>query len=120
MKRNLLKAAAAAASLFLLGAPTWAQKPVELTFYYPIAVGGPLNKVIDQFATDFEAENPGVKVKPIYAGTYQETLIKSMTAAKSGTPPTMAVLLSGDIFTLIGQGAIVPVSTPLSSVPVMV
>jgi sn-glycerol 3-phosphate transport system substrate-binding protein len=110
MKRNLLKAAAAAASLFLLGAPTWAQKPVELTFYYPIAVGGPLNKVIDQFATDFEAENPGVKVKPIYAGTYQETLIKSMTAAKSGTPPTMAVLLSGDIFTLIGQGAIVPVT----------
>ena len=113
MKRQLLKttiAAVAAATLSLLGAPAWAQKSVEISFYYPIAVGGPLNKVIDQFATDFEAENPGVKVKPIYAGTYQESLVKAMTASKSGQPPTMAVLLSTDMFTLIDQGAIVPVS----------
>jgi sn-glycerol 3-phosphate transport system substrate-binding protein len=110
VRRNLLKAAAAATTLSLLGASAWAQKPVEVTFYYPIAVGGPLNKVIDQFATEFEAENPGVKVKPIYAGTYQESLVKAMTAAKSGQPPTMAVLLSTDMFTLIDQGAIVPVS----------
>lgn len=110
MRRNLLKAAAAATTLCLLGASAWAQKPVEVTFYYPIAVGGPLNKVIDQFATEFEAENPGVKVKPIYAGTYQESLVKAMTAAKSGQPPTMAVLLSTDMFTLIDQGAILPVS----------
>lgn len=109
MRRNLLKAAAAAAALSLLGAPAWAQKTVEVSFYYPIAVGGPLHKVIDQFAADFEAENPNIKVKPIYAGTYQESLVKAMTAAKSGTPPTMAVLLSTDMFTLIDQGAIVPV-----------
>lgn len=109
MRRNLLKAAAAAATLSLLSAPSWAQKTVEVSFYYPIAVGGPLHKVIDQFAADFEAENPNIKVKPIYAGTYQESLVKAMTAAKSGTPPTMAVLLSTDMFTLIDQGAIVPV-----------
>jgi sn-glycerol 3-phosphate transport system substrate-binding protein len=115
MKRLLLKAAAAAATLSMFGAPAWAQKAVELTFYYPIAVGGPLNKVIDQFATDFEAENPGIKVKPIYAGTYQESLVKAMTAAKSGQPPSMAVLLSTDMFTLIDQGAIVPVSDLVSA-----
>lgn len=110
MRRQLLKAGALAASLCTLGAPAWAQKDVEITFYYPIAVGGPLHKVIDQFAADFEAENPTVKVKPVYAGTYQESLVKAMTAAKSGQPPTMAVLLSTDMFTLIDQGAIVPVS----------
>jgi sn-glycerol 3-phosphate transport system substrate-binding protein len=110
MKRHLLKAAVAAATLSFFGAPAWAQKAVEITFYYPIAVGGPLNKVIDQFATDFEAENPGIKVKPIYAGTYQESLVKAMTASKSGQPPSMAVLLSTDMFTLIDQDAIVPVS----------
>lgn len=109
MRRNLLKAAAAAAALSVL-APAWAQKPVEISFYYPIAVGGPLHKVIDQFAADFEAENPGIKVKPVYAGTYQESLVKAMTASKSGQPPTMAVLLSTDMFTLIDQGAIAPVS----------
>ena len=110
MRRHLLKAAAAAATLSLLAAPAWSQKTVEITFNYPIAVGGPLHKVIDQFAADFEAENPNIKVKPIYAGTYQESLVKSMTAFKSGQPPTMVVLLSTDMFTLMDQGAIVPVS----------
>lgn len=110
MRRNLLKAAAAAAALSVLTMPAWAQKPVEVSFYYPIAVGGPLHKVIEQFATDFEAENPNIKVKPVYSGTYQESLIKAMTASKSGQPPTMAVLLSTDMFTLIDQGAISPVS----------
>ena len=110
MKRNLLKAVAAAATLCVLVVPAWAQKTVEVSFYYPIAVGGPLHKVIDQFAADFEAENPTIKVKPVYSGTYQESLIKAMTAAKSGQPPTMAVLLSTDMFTLIDQGAISPVS----------
>lgn len=110
MRRHLLKAAAAAATLSLLAAPAWSQKTVEITFNYPIAVGGPLHKVIDQFAADFEAENPNIKVKPIYSGTYQESLVKSMTAFKSGQPPTMAVLLSTDMFTLMDQGAIIPVS----------
>lgn len=108
MRRQFLKSAAAAASLALVGASAWAQAPVEISFNYPIAVGGPLHKVIDQFAADFEAQNPGVKVKPIYSGTYQESLVKSLTAFKSGQPPTMAVLLSTDTFTLMDQGAIVP------------
>lgn len=110
MKRNFLKATVAAAALSLLGVSAWAQKTTEISFYYPIAVGGPLGKVIDQFAADFEAENPTIKVKPVYAGTYQESLVKALTAAKSGQPPTMAVLLSTDMFTLIDQGAIATVS----------
>jgi sn-glycerol 3-phosphate transport system substrate-binding protein len=80
----------------------------EVTFYYPVAVGGPITKTIDQMSADFEKENPGIKVKPIYAGTYQETIVKSLTAHKSGTPPTTAILLSTDMFTLIDEDAIVP------------
>src|SRR5690606_10916554 len=86
-----------------------AQKPVELDFYYPVAVGGPVTKIIDQMAADFEKENPGIKVKPIYAGTYQESIVKALTAHKSGKPPHLAVLLSTDMFTLIDEDAIVPV-----------
>jgi sn-glycerol 3-phosphate transport system substrate-binding protein len=80
----------------------------EITFYYPIAVGGPITKIVDQMAADFEKENPGIKVKPVYAGTYQETIVKALTAHKAGTPPTTAVLLSTDMFTLIDEDAIVP------------
>ena len=89
-------------------APAAAQAPVELAFYYPVAVGGPVTKIIDGLAADFEKENPGIRVKPIYAGTYQETIVKVLTALKSGEPPQMSVLLSTDMFTLIDEDAIVP------------
>ncbi|MCD6674266.1 MAG: ABC transporter substrate-binding protein [Burkholderiaceae bacterium] len=86
-----------------------AQKPVALTFYYPVAVGGPVTKTIDQMAADFEKENPSIRIKPVYAGTYQESIVKALTAFKSGQPPHLAVLLSTDMFTLIDEGAIVPI-----------
>ena len=93
------------AALALAVLPATAQ---EISFYFPVAVGGPITKIIDGFAADFEKENPGIKVKPIYSGTYQETIAKALTAHKSGTPPVMCVLLSTDMFTLIDEDAIVP------------
>ena len=36
-----------------------------MNFYYPVAVGGPVTKTIDQMAADFGKENPDVKVIPI-------------------------------------------------------
>ncbi|HEX7784722.1 MAG TPA: extracellular solute-binding protein, partial [Methylomirabilota bacterium] len=89
-------------------APAAAQAPVEVAFYYPVAVGGPVTRIIDGLAADFEKDNPGIRVKPIYAGTYQETIVKALTAFKSGEPPQMSVLLSTDMFTLIDEDAIVP------------
>ena len=41
----------------------------EISFFYPVAVGGPVTKIIDGYAADFSKENPGIKVNPIYAGT---------------------------------------------------
>ena len=64
--------------------PAIAQGATEVSFFYPIAVGGPITKIIDGYAADFEKANPSIKVKPIYAGTYQETIIKALTAHKSG------------------------------------
>ena len=58
-------------------------KDIELSFYFPVAVGGPITKIIDGYAADFEKENPGIKVNPIYAGTYQDTLTKALTAIKA-------------------------------------
>src|SRR5215469_11852562 len=92
----------------VLSAFAFAQAPVEISFYYPVAVGGPITKIVDGLAADFEKENPGVKVKPIYAGSYQESLTKALTAVKGGDAPTTAVLLSTDMYTLIDEDAIVP------------
>ena len=107
MLRNIRMAVAACA--VAMAPPTFAQtQPTEITFYYPVAVGGPITRIIDGFAADFQKENPDVKVNPVYAGTYQESIVKALTAHKSGTPPVTAVLLSTDMFTLIDDEAVVP------------
>ena len=100
--RNLILAALAAL------APSLASAQVEVPFYYPVAVGGPITKIIDGLAAAFEKENPGIKLKPIYTGTYQDSLTKALTAVKSGEPPVTSILLSTDMFTLIDEDAIVP------------
>ena len=105
-RRFLIGSTAAAAST--IAAPALVRAATEITFYYPVAVGGPITKTIDGYAADFEKENPGINVKPIYAGTYQETMVKALTAHKSGNPPTTCVLLSTDMFSLIDEEAIVP------------
>ena len=106
-RRELL--GGAAATLVAGGLPGAARAQTgELSFFYPIAVGGPITKLIDAAAADFEKANPGAKLKPIYAGSYQETIVKALTAHKSGTPPALSVLLSTDMFTLIDEDAIIP------------
>ncbi|HSV16869.1 MAG TPA: ABC transporter substrate-binding protein [Casimicrobiaceae bacterium] len=85
-----------------------AQATVEVPFFYPVAVGGPITKIIDGYAADFEKENPGIKLRPIYSGSYQESIAKALTAVKSGEPPVTSILLSTDMFTLIDEDAIVP------------
>ena len=103
--RSIVAVAAAAVALAM---PAARAQPVEVSFYYPVAVGGPITKIIDGLAADFEKENPQIKLKPIYSGSYQESITKALTAVKSGEPPVMSILLSTDMFTLIDEDAIVP------------
>ena len=105
--RSMLRGFAGVVIALLAGAAV-AQAPVEVPFFYPVAVGGPITKIIDAFAADFEKENPGVKLRPIYSGSYQESIAKALTAVKSGDPPVTSILLSTDMFTLIDEDAIVP------------
>ena len=95
--------------------PAFALAQVEVSFFYPVAVGGPITKIIDGLAADFEKENPQIKLKPIYSGSYQESITKALTAVKSGEPPVMSILLSTDMYTLIDEDAIVPFSDLLRS-----
>jgi sn-glycerol 3-phosphate transport system substrate-binding protein len=105
LPKILRRTALAAGLVAMAGA---AQAATELTFYYPIAVGGAVTKIVDGMAADFEKANPDIKIKPVYAGSYQDTITKIMTAVKGGDAPQVAVALSTDMFTLIDEDAIVP------------
>ena len=92
----------------LVSALAFAQAPVEVSFYYPVAVGGPITKTIDGYAAEFEKDNPGIKLRPIYSGSYQESIAKALTAVKAGDPPVLSILLSTDMYTLIDEDAVIP------------
>src|SRR2546421_7157550 len=81
---------------------------VDLTMYYPVAVGGPVTRIIDDMVDRFQKDNADIKVTAVYAGNYTDTMTKAMTAMKGGQPPQLSVLLSTDVFTLMDENAIVP------------
>lgn len=83
-------------------------EPVELEFYYPVAVGGPLTEIIENMTNEFNEEHPHIKVKPVYTGDYAETMTKTQTAIQGGASPDVAVLLSTELYTLLDMDAIVP------------
>ncbi|MDE1994418.1 MAG: ABC transporter substrate-binding protein [Rhizobiaceae bacterium] len=90
-----------------LASPAFAA--TEISFYYPIAVGGPITKIIDGYIADFEKANPDITVKSVYTGSYQDSIVKAMTAARAGNAPDVAVLLSTDMFTLVDADMILPI-----------
>src|SRR3569832_2539351 len=88
-----------------------AAQATEITVYYPIAVGGPITKIFDGYAEAFHKAHPDITVKPVYTGTYQDSIVKAMTAAKAGNALVAVVLLSTAMFTLIDNELIEPVET---------
>lgn len=103
--RMLLFLGLAALILFSAGP---AKAAVELNMYYPVAVGGPITKVIDGMIADFEAANPDIHVKAVYAGNYDDTRIKALAALKANQPVQLSVLFSIDLFELMDQDVIIP------------
>src|SRR5258708_5601046 len=115
-RRTLLKGAGfTGAGLLAMPAILQAQAATEIEFYFPVAVGGPITKIIDGYAADFTRENPDVKVRPIYAGSYVDTLTKAVTATKAGNGPAMAVLLAVDAYSLVDDELILPFDTLATS-----
>ena len=97
---------AAAAGALAMPAVLRAQTVQKLTFYYPIAVGGPLRRSWMVIART-SSRRPASRSKPVYAGDYSQTLIKAMTAIKAGTGPQFAVLLAAEMHSLQDQDILV-------------
>jgi sn-glycerol 3-phosphate transport system substrate-binding protein len=110
MRRIVLNTLAASLAGAFLALPAHAEA-VDVEFYYPVAVGGPITKIVDDLAAQFNKENPDIHIKPVYSGSYQDSIAKALTALKGGNPPQLAVLLSTDMFSLVDEDAIVPIDS---------
>jgi sn-glycerol 3-phosphate transport system substrate-binding protein len=101
-----LAVSALVAAVLLVGS-TAAYAKTKLTMYYPVAVGGPLTKIVDGMVADFMTANPDIEVEAIYAGNYNDARIKALAALQSGQPAQLSVMFSIDLYELIEQDAIV-------------
>ena len=97
------KLKAAVAGLALMASPALA---VDLEFYFPVAVGGAAANTIEELTNEYIAANPGVNIDAIYAGSYQDTVAKALTAARGGNAPQLSVILSVDMYTLFDEDLI--------------
>ena len=104
-------------AVLVLASLVSAQEPVEIRFFYPVQVAGPLARVIDGMVEEFNAEHPGIRVQAVYSGNYDETMQRAQTAAMSGNPPELAVLLAIDLLTLLNADIIIPVEDFLADEP---
>ncbi|CAM4168326.1 ABC transporter substrate-binding protein [Vibrio neonatus] len=91
-----------------LAAANVSAEQIDLTMYYPVAVGGSLTKIVDGMVDDFEEANPGVNVKAIYAGNYNDTRVKALAALNAGESVQTSVMFSIDMLALKNSGVIRP------------
>ncbi|BBI35486.1 ABC transporter substrate-binding protein [Cohnella abietis] len=84
------------------------KEPVEITFYYPVNVGGPLTKVIDSMASTFMDQHPDIKVKPVYTGNYGDNTVKIQAGVQAKQPPDVAVMMSTELYSMLDMNAIIP------------
>ncbi len=82
--------------------------PVELTFYYPVGVGGDLALLIENLAAEFTKENPDIVVKPVFCGNSTETTTKTIAAIQGGNAPEFAILGNSELYSMLSLDAIIP------------
>ena len=63
------------------------EKPLELTFFYPVNIGGAVPNLINKMAEDFHTENPNIIVKGIYTGNYDDNAVQVMSSFQAGNQP---------------------------------
>ena len=90
--------------------PLTAQADTKLTMYYPISVGGPLQQVMDGMIAQFHQIHPDIAVQAVYAGDYDQTRVRAVSAAKTGNTDSgqIAVLGALDTYDLIDNGLVQP------------
>jgi sn-glycerol 3-phosphate transport system substrate-binding protein len=116
MKLRLLVAVALLVSVVggvALVAPTAsAQEPIKVEIYFPIAVDSPVTEILEDYATEYEAANPGVDIVFSYEGGYTDVKNKLTTTMEGGGDlPALAIMLATDIYDLRNAEAIIPVDS---------
>ena len=64
-----------------------ADEVTKLEFYFPVVVGGALQKTMQEFVDEFNAAHPEYEVEMIYTGNMNDNITKLQSAVQAGDPP---------------------------------
>jgi sn-glycerol 3-phosphate transport system substrate-binding protein len=106
----LLLSIVIASSIFAGGSQEQKTKDgkMELTFFFPVNVGGAVTKYVDKICSDWNLENPDTVIKPVYTGNYDDTVVKIQSALQGNTPPDFFISLATQRFSMMVQDAVLP------------
>lgn len=63
--RRIQQLSTALALLLAAAGPARAADKVSLSLFYPVAIGGPVTRIVDDLVAGFEKENPDVEVRAV-------------------------------------------------------
>ncbi|KUI97314.1 sn-glycerol-3-phosphate ABC transporter substrate-binding protein UgpB [Vibrio sp. MEBiC08052] len=90
----------------LVSAPVFAK--TEIQWWH--AMGGALGTKVDQIAADFNASQDQYEIKPVYKGTYAETMTSAIAAFRAKEQPAIVQVFEVGTATMMGaKKAIYPV-----------
>ncbi len=108
-RRRLLRGGAAVSATAMLGGmPLFAsgQQQVKLVFMYPVGVSGDINRLVSGMIAGFNAAHADVQVEAVYAGSYDNTEQKVMTALGVGDPPASWLPINSMLRTFLDMDAL--------------
>jgi len=115
MKMRQIFAGLLTAATTAFAASAVAAEPVQLSFWYPVDLGGGLAKVVDGLVGDFNKTHPDIQVTATYTGNYDVTLQKIQASKLAGTLPDVAVTEISSVPVLGALGAAQPVDELIAS-----
>lgn len=93
--------------LFIPRGSVIAAEKVEITWWH--AMSGARLKVVEAIVESFNATHPDIELKPLFTGTYAETLTKFIASYRAGTAPNLVQVYEVGTQTMIDSDAILPV-----------
>lgn len=96
----------------LMALPMAAQAKTEISWWH--AMSGANAEVVAKIAADFNASQSDYEVKPVFKGTYPETLNAGIAAFRAGQAPDIIQVFDVGTGVMMGaEGAIMPVAQVL-------
>jgi sn-glycerol 3-phosphate transport system substrate-binding protein len=112
MSIGRLRFAVAVAAVLLValgpGPGRAAPGPAQLTFWFPVDLGGGLATVMQTLVAEFNQTHPEIHVTAVYTGNYDANLQKIQAAQLAGTLPDAAMIENGQTQQLAPTGVLAP------------